>query len=158
MNGKLEPVDSNSLYGSDGSSSATSWDSGGTGTNRSQAGAAGAATDVIRSRAASLDSGKRSIAPRFKIGDQTTQCNGRPPRPPAAMPASLPPLPASSTNKQFRLLRLHKDATRELGILITLKRPIDGSAHGYVIGHVEPGGVADRSFFTSIPFLLFITY
>nr|CAH0105409.1 unnamed protein product [Daphnia galeata] len=32
----------------------------------------------------------------------------------------------------------------ELGILITLKRGMDGSQQGYVIGHVEPGGVADR--------------
>ncbi len=56
---------------------------------------------------------------------------------------SLPPLPPAS-NKQFRLIRLIKDETGELGILITLKRGADGSMQGFVIGHVEPGGAADR--------------
>ena len=58
-------------------------------------------------------------------------------------PASLPPIQPPLT-KQYRLLRLIKDESGELGILITLKRGCDGSMQGYVIGHVEPGGVADR--------------
>ena len=163
-------TDSNLLYGSDASSSAISWESGGTGTNQlpapgHQLQPAGqpppapghqlpppAGTEPIRCRAASLDSVKRSAAPRFKIG-QATQYDGRRARhlgttTGGTTAASLPPLP-TSVNKQFRLLRLRKDATRELGILITLKRSPDGSGQGYVIGHVEPGGVADR--FVSVP-------
>lgn len=58
-------------------------------------------------------------------------------------PSSLPSIQLPST-KQYRLLRLIKDESGELGILITLKRGSDGSMQGYVIGHVEPGGVADR--------------
>ena len=58
-------------------------------------------------------------------------------------PVSLPPLPPPST-KQFRLIRLTKDETGELGILISLKRGADGSMQGFIIGHIEPGGVADR--------------
>lgn len=58
-------------------------------------------------------------------------------------PTSLPSIQLPST-KQYRLLRLIKDESGELGILITLKRGSDGSMQGYVIGHVEPGGVADR--------------
>lgn len=64
-------------------------------------------------------------------------------------PVSLPPLPpppppSTITTKQFRLIRLTKDETGELGIMITLKRGTDGSMQGFVIGHVEPGGAADR--------------
>lgn len=86
---------------------------------------------------------------QFQIGQPTTRAIPSPAagnhhqqrsRDPAV---SLPPLPPAST-KQFRLIRLIKDETGELGILITLKRGADGSMQGFVIGHVEPGGAADR--------------
>lgn len=83
---------------------------------------------------------------QFQIGQPTTRPSAagnhhqQRSRDPAV---SLPPLPPAST-KQFRLIRLIKDETGELGILITLKRGADGSMQGFVIGHVEPGGAADR--------------
>jgi hypothetical protein len=89
----------------------------------------------------------------FQIGHSTRYIPGREneihcSRSPSSLPPSgviqqqqqqLPPM-----TKQYRLLRLIKDESGELGILITLKRGMDGSQQGYVIGHVEPGGVADR--------------
>jgi hypothetical protein len=77
--------------------------------------------------------------------------------PMSSLPSTLmsPPIAAATASssssttggtKQYRLIRLVKDeqSGNELGILITLKRGPDGSTLGYVIGHVEPGGVADR--------------
>jgi len=145
----IEKEDSNSLYGSDASSSATSWENGATGANAGlpycirTSVTPPTPTNAIRSRTGSLDA-----PPRFKIGQATRPTRHHPTTSAvsSSVAASLPPLPPApaTANKQFRLLRLRKDATRELGILITLKRSTDGSAHGYVIGHVEPGGVADR--------------
>lgn len=66
-------------------------------------------------------------------------------------PASLPVPPsststsgASSGAKQYRLIRLTKDGSGGLGILISKKRTTDGSVPGYVIAQIEPGGLADR--------------
>lgn len=83
--------------------------------------------------------------PKDEQDSQSKENNG------SRSPSSLPPngiqqqqqQPPPLT-KQYRLLRLIKDESGELGILITLKRGADGSQQGYVIGHVEPGGVADR--------------
>jgi hypothetical protein len=90
---------------------------------------------------------------QFQIGHSTRYIPGRENENNCSRsPSSLPPSgviqqqqqqPPPMT-KQYRLLRLIKDESGELGILITLKRGVDGSQQGYVIGHVEPGGVADR--------------
>jgi len=89
-----------------------------------------------------LTASNGNVPPHFRIGQPTSGDYARL----AASrdsPASLPPLPASAS-RQFRMVRLVKEQSGGLGIVITLKRGADGSMQGYLIGHVEPGGVADR--------------
>lgn len=116
---------------------------------------------ILQSRKTSVKASKDTVTPpattspgvvvpssvHFQLG-QPTHYNGNASSTPSSQrirdpPASLPPLPPPST-KQFRLIRLTKDETGELGILISLKRGADGSMQGFVIGHIEPGGAADR--------------
>ncbi|XP_076061387.1 uncharacterized protein LOC143037156 [Oratosquilla oratoria] len=62
-------------------------------------------------------------------------------------PLSLPPSLASQsspTPRSFKLMRLVKDATGELGIYITARRNAHGATTGYVIAHIEKGGLTDR--------------
>ena len=51
-----------------------------------------------------------------------------------------PPGPA----KAFKMLRLRKGETEELGIIISKKRnPVKGTS-GYVIAHIEPEGLIHK--------------
>lgn len=60
-------------------------------------------------------------------------------------PLSLPvSLARSPTPRTFRLMRLVKDHTGELGIYITARRNARGATTGYVIAHIEKGGLTDR--------------
>ena len=59
-------------------------------------------------------------------------------------PRSLKTSPLVSPPRTFRLIRVSKDVTGELGIYIAANRNEDGEATGYVIAHLEPGGVTDR--------------
>lgn len=60
-------------------------------------------------------------------------------------PASLPPTrPASAQPRQFKMLRLVKGETGELGIYIKKKPSPDSGSVGYVIAGIEPGALAHR--------------
>lgn len=60
-------------------------------------------------------------------------------------PMSLPTsIPRSRVPRTFRLIRLVKDTTGELGIYITARRNARGDTTGYVIAHIENGGLTDR--------------
>lgn len=60
-------------------------------------------------------------------------------------PVSLPSsIPRSRVPRTFRLIRLVKDTTGELGIYITARRNARGDTTGYVIAHIEKGGLTDR--------------
>jgi len=71
-----------------------------------------------------------------------------PPAPPRAETSCQtegvrPVLPALAT-KAFKMLRLRKSGAEELGIIISKKRnPVQGTT-GYVIAHIEPGGLVAR--------------
>ncbi|XP_066965010.1 LOW QUALITY PROTEIN: uncharacterized protein [Macrobrachium rosenbergii] len=60
---------------------------------------------------------------------------------PLSLPASLT---RSPTPRTFRLMRLVKDHTGELGIYITARRNSRGATTGYVIAHIEKGGLTER--------------
>ena len=42
------------------------------------------------------------------------------------------------------MLRLRKDVSGELGIIISKKRHPQKGTTGYIIAHVEPGGLVER--------------
>ncbi|KAG0712163.1 PDZ domain-containing protein 2 [Chionoecetes opilio] len=63
------------------------------------------------------------------------------PSPPLSLPASLA---QTATPRTFRLMRLVKDHTGELGIYITARRNSRGATTGYVIAHIEKDGLTDR--------------
>ena len=63
------------------------------------------------------------------------------PSPPLSLPASLG---QTATPRTFRLMRLVKDHTGELGIYITARRNSRGATTGYVIAHIEKNGLTDR--------------
>lgn len=53
--------------------------------------------------------------------------------------SSLPSL----TSKRFKMLRLKKDGNGEMGIIISKKRHPQKGTTGYVIAHLEPGGLVE---------------
>ncbi|XP_043223089.1 pro-interleukin-16-like isoform X2 [Amphibalanus amphitrite] len=57
---------------------------------------------------------------------------------------SAPHAAASLAHKQFKLMRLRRDNTGELGMYIGNKQTADGRTSGYVIVHVVPGSVTHR--------------
>ena len=57
---------------------------------------------------------------------------------------SLPPRLTGLVNKQFRMLRLVKEAGMELGVLITKKFNKDKRTTGYIIAYIEPHGLVHR--------------
>merc|ERR550525_773588 len=57
---------------------------------------------------------------------------------------SLPPRLSGLVNKQFRMLRLVKEAGMELGVLITKKFNKDKRTTGYIIAYIEPHGLVHR--------------
>ncbi|KAK8381043.1 hypothetical protein O3P69_008152 [Scylla paramamosain] len=61
--------------------------------------------------------------------------------PPLSLPASLG---QTAPPRTFRLMRLVKDHTGELGIYITARRNSRGATTGYVIAHIEKDGLTDR--------------
>ena len=56
------------------------------------------------------------------------------------MPSTLPSL----TSKSFKMLRLVKQDTDELGIIISKKRNPSKGTTGYIIAHVEPDGLVNK--------------
>ena len=57
---------------------------------------------------------------------------------------SLPPRLTGLVNKQFRMVRLVKEAGMELGVLITKKFNKDKRTTGYIIAYIEPHGLVHR--------------
>lgn len=51
---------------------------------------------------------------------------------------------AVDTGRSFLLIRLEKDSTGELGIYITSKTDEESGTRGYIVAHIENGGLADR--------------
>merc|ERR550532_3656351 len=54
--------------------------------------------------------------------------------------ASVPSL----TQKNFKMMRLIKDCSNELGIIISSKKNTGNGMSGYTIAHIEPRGLIDR--------------
>jgi len=58
----------------------------------------------------------------------------------SASVASVPSL----TQKNFKMMRLIKDCSNELGIIISSKKNTGNGMSGYTIAHIEPRGLIDR--------------
>jgi hypothetical protein len=56
------------------------------------------------------------------------------------IPTTLPSL----TSKSFKMVRLYKSPTDELGIIISKKRNPSKGTTGYIIAHIEPDGLVNR--------------
>ena len=56
------------------------------------------------------------------------------------IPTTLPSL----TSKSFKMVRLYKGPTDELGIIISKKRNPNKGTTGYIIAHIEPDGLVNR--------------
>merc|ERR1719297_435953 len=54
--------------------------------------------------------------------------------------ASVPSL----SQKNFKMMRLIKDSSNELGIIISSKKNTGNGMSGYTIAHIEPRGLIDR--------------
>ena len=65
-------------------------------------------------------------------------------RPPLSLPVSLNQGSSSPNSRTYRLMRLLKDKSGELGIYITARKNSEGATTGYVIAHIEKGGLTDR--------------
>ena len=57
---------------------------------------------------------------------------------------NIPPTLPSLTSKSFKMLRLRKNTSEELGIIISKKRNPNKGTTGYIIAHVEPGGLVKK--------------
>lgn len=57
------------------------------------------------------------------------------------IPSTLPSL----SSKRFKMLRLRKDGSGELGIVISKKRHAQKGTTGYIIAHIEDNGLIQRS-------------
>ena len=51
---------------------------------------------------------------------------------------------SAMTSKTFKMLRLHKSASEELGIIISKKRNPSKNTTGYEIAHIDPDGLIHR--------------
>ena len=79
---------------------------------------------------------------RFKKnGEETADSSSGPPSLNSENSANNLP---SLTSKRFKMLRLKKDVSGELGIIISKKRHPQKGTTGYIIAHVEPGGLVER--------------
>ena len=65
-------------------------------------------------------------------------------KPPMSLPLSLAPSCQIPPPRTYRMMRLSKDSSGELGIYITAKKNNQGTTTGYVIAHIEKGGLTDR--------------
>ena len=69
-------------------------------------------------------------------------------KPENALPLNLadniPPTLPSLTSKSFKMLRLRKNHSEELGIMISKKRNPSKGTTGYIIAHVEPDGLVNK--------------
>merc|ERR1719297_732333 len=50
----------------------------------------------------------------------------------------------SLSQKNFKMMRLIKDTSNELGIIISSKKNTGNGMSGYTIAHIEPRGLIDR--------------
>lgn len=69
-------------------------------------------------------------------------------KPPNALPLNfadnIPPTLPSLTSKSFKMLRLRKNHSEELGIIISKKRNPNKGTTGYIIAHIEPDGLVNK--------------
>jgi len=69
-------------------------------------------------------------------------------KPPNALPLNfadnIPPTLPSLTSKSFKMLRLRKKYSEELGIIISKKRNPNKGTTGYIIAHIEPDGLVNK--------------
>lgn len=79
---------------------------------------------------------------RFKKNGEETSENSGPPslNSDNSSANNLPSL----TSKRFKMIRLKKDVSGELGIIISKKRHPQKGTTGYIIAHVEAGGLVER--------------
>jgi len=86
--------------------------------------------------------------------DYPSQCNtnqdktSEQSKPPNALPLNfadnIPPTLPSLTSKSFKMLRLRKNHSEELGIIISKKRNPNKGTTGYIIAHIEPDGLVNK--------------
>merc|ERR1711868_18364 len=69
------------------------------------------------------------------LGNQSTSARER-----SSSAASVPSL----SQKNFKMMRLIKDNSNELGIIISSKKNTGNGMSGYTIAHIEPRGLIDR--------------
>merc|ERR1719232_70034 len=69
------------------------------------------------------------------LGNQSTSARER-----SSSAASVPSL----SQKNFKMMRLIKDSSNELGIIISSKKNTGNGMSGYTIAHIEPRGLIDR--------------
>ena len=62
--------------------------------------------------------------------------------PPSSLITSQPS--TQTPAKTFKMLRLYKKATEELGIIISKKRNPQKNTTGYEIAHIDPDGLIHR--------------
>ena len=83
-----------------------------------------------------------------KPGDTAVQHSVEPPSnftDSSTVTSSSPPSSTSSSPvKSFKMLRLRKGPTEELGIIISKKRNPNKGTTGYVIAHIEPDGLINK--------------
>jgi len=83
--------------------------------------------------------GQTSLAPVTRSHSQPTGAGGVRER--SASAAQRAP---SLSQKNFKMMRLTKDSTNELGIIISSKKNTVNGMSGYSIAHIEPRGLIDR--------------
>jgi len=78
----------------------------------------------------------------------TDESDVSPGRPTSTLPLNfaenIPTTLPSLTSKSFKMVRLFKSATDELGIIISKKRNPSKGTTGYIIAHIEPDGLVNR--------------
>lgn len=70
--------------------------------------------------------------------------NVTPPSSNITPPSSSSSAPSSLTTKSFKMLRLCKAPTEELGIIISKKRNQNKNTSGFEIAHIDPDGLIHR--------------
>ena len=82
-----------------------------------------------------------------KPGDTAVKLSAEPPtnfKDSSTVTSPPPSSTSSSPAKSFKMLRLRKGTTEELGIIISKKRNPNKGTTGYVIAHIEPDGLINK--------------
>jgi len=89
------------------------------------------------------------VSPPSAAAETTDEPDILPPvRPSSTLPLNfadnIPTTLPSLTSKSFKMVRLYKSPTDELGIIISKKRNPSKGTTGYIIAHIEPDGLVNR--------------